>query len=197
MEQENFSPQQSLALIHSMIGKAQQRMSDKSVYFLLWGWITFVAFCLQFLLKHVLEFDKHYLVWIIVIPGVILTVYLGSNDRKKHHVSSYIGDSIRYLWTGMGITFFVLSWIVNKAGWGTSIYPFYIMLYGLGTFVSGSILRFRPLIIGGLLAFGIAIVASYLSYDYQMLAGALSILVSYIIPAHMLRARNQSVSGDV
>ncbi len=192
MGNEHFSPEQSLAIIQSMIGKAQQRMSDKSIYFLIWEWITFAAFCGEFILKHVLEYEKHYLVWLLIIPGVILTVYLGSNERKKNHVSTYIGDSIRYLWTGMGIAFFVLSLIINRPGWGTDLYPFYIMLYGLGTFVSGSILRFRPLIIGGLLAFGIAVGAAYLSYDYQMLAGAASILVSYIIPAYLLRARYQS-----
>ena len=197
MEKEKFSPEESLALIHAMIGKTQQRMSDKSVYFLVWGWITFLAFCGQFFLKHVLEYEKHYLVWLVVIPGVIFTVWYSSRERKKSHVSTYIGDSIRYLWTGMGITFFVLSMIINKGSWGDNVYPFFIMLYGLGTFVSGSIIRFRPLEAGGIGAFVIAVVASYLSYDYQMLAGAASILVSYIIPAYLLRARYNAVPADV
>ncbi|MDZ4810068.1 MAG: hypothetical protein SGI96_17670, partial [Bacteroidota bacterium] len=70
------------------------------------------------------------------------------------------------------------------------VFPFFIMLYGLGTFVSGSIIRFRPLVIGGIVAWALAIGSTLVSYDYQMLFGAAAILVSYIIPAYMLRSRN-------
>ena len=49
---------------------------------------------------------------------------------------------------------------------------------------------FRPLVIGGILAFGLAVGSAYAEYDYQMLFGAAAILVSYIIPAYILRNRN-------
>ena len=104
---------------------------------------------------------------------------------------TYVDESIKHLWAGMAISFFVLGMILIKLGWGTSIFPFYIMLYGLGTFVSGSIIQFRPLIIGGLIAWALAIGATFASYDYQMLFGAAAILISYIIPAYMLRTRNK------
>jgi hypothetical protein len=79
-------------------------------------------------------------------------------------------------------------------GWGSAVFPFFIMLYGLGTFVSGSIIKFRPLIIGGIIAWALAIVAAYVEYDYQMLFGAAAILISYIIPAYMLRSRNKTAN---
>jgi predicted PurR-regulated permease PerM len=47
------------------------------------------------------------------------------------------------------------------------------------------------LIIGGIIAWVLAIGAVYVNYDYQMLFGAAAILVSYIIPAYMLRFRNK------
>ena len=50
MQTESFSPQDSLKLIQNMIIKARHDMSDNSVYFLLWGWITFVACVSQFIL---------------------------------------------------------------------------------------------------------------------------------------------------
>ncbi|MET0393071.1 MAG: hypothetical protein ABW019_08005, partial [Chitinophagaceae bacterium] len=118
----------------------------------------------------------------------------GSREAKKRKVKTYISESIGHLWMGMGITFFVLSIILTKFGWYSQpVFPFFIMLYGLGTFVSGNIIRFRPLVAGGILAFGLAIGSSYVAYDYQMLFGAAAILVSYIIPAHLLRASKRSV----
>jgi hypothetical protein len=126
-----------------------------------------------------------------MLLGVVFTAFYSARERKKSRVKTYIGENLKYLWIGMGASYFVLSFILTKQGWGTSIFPFFIMLYGLGTFVSGFILRFRPLIIGGEIAWGLAIGAVYLDYDYQMLCAAVAILVSYIIPAYMLQNRNK------
>ena len=187
MTEEHFSPEQSLQLIRSMIDKTKEGMSDKSIYFLVWGWLTFLACTGQFILKHILQYEKHYLVWLLIIIGVLFSVYQGRKDGKISRAKTYVGDSIRFLWTGMGISYFVLSMILSRLGWDTAVFPFFIMLYGLGTFVSGSILRFRPLVAGGIMAWALAIGAVYVSYDYQMLFAAAAILTSYIIPAYLMR----------
>ena len=187
MAEENFSPEQSLQLIRSMIDKTKQDMSDNSIYFLVWGWITFIACTAQFVLKHIYAYEKHYQVWWLIIVGVVFSVYKGITDDKKQKVRTYIGDSMSYLWIGMGIAFFVLSMILSKVGWGSVVFPFFMLLYGLGTFVSGNFIRFRPLIIGGIIAWGLAIGSTFAEEDYQILFAAAAILFSYIIPAYLLR----------
>ena len=169
-------------------------MSDNSIYFLVWGWLTFFASTGQFALKNIFHYEKHYLVWLVVIIGIIFTIYQGRKEEKTSRATTYIDDSIKHLWSGMAFSFFVLGMILTKLGWETAVFPFFIMLYGLGTFVSGSIIRFKPLIIGGILAWALAIGSTFVSYDYQMLFGAAAILISYIIPAYMLRSRNKTVN---
>jgi hypothetical protein len=191
MTDEKFTPQESLSLIQSMISKTKQSMSDKSVYYLVWGWITFIACTAQFVLKHIYNYEKHYLVWLLTIAGVVFSIWYSSKEEKAQKVKTYVGDSMKHLWIGMGIAYFVLSMILSKYGWDKIVFPFFIMLYGLGTFVSGSIIQFRPLIIGGIMAFALAISAAYVEYDYQMLFAAAAILISYIIPAYMLRRKNK------
>ena len=193
MAEENFSPQQSLQLIQSMIDKTKQDISNNGIYFMVWGWLTFIACTGQFILKHIYNYPKHYYVWWVVIIGVIFSIYYSIREEKKQKVKTYVSESIKYLWIGMGIAYFVLSMIFVKIGWDKPIFPFFIMLYGLGTFISGNIIKFRPLVIGGILALALAIGAVYVQYDYQMLFGAAAILISYIIPAYMLRAKKQSV----
>ena len=191
MDQENFSPQDSLKLIQSMITKTRQEMGDNSKHFLLWGWITFIACTAQFILIKA-GFEKHYLVWLLIIPGFIISTYFGVKDRKRQIVKSYLGESMKYLWMGMGISFFVLSMILGRLGWQNNVFPFFMLLYGLGTFVSGKILQFKPLIYGGMAAWLLAIISVYFSYEYQTLFAAGAILVSYIIPAYLLRIKNKS-----
>ena len=76
-------------------------------------------------------------------------------------------------------------------GWNTSIFPFFMLLYGLGTFVSGKFLQFNPLVYGGVSAWALAIISSYFDNEYQILFAAAAILVSYIIPAYMLQHKNK------
>ena len=51
MPEQNFSAEESLQLIQSMIIKAKQHVSGRAIYFLLWGWAAFAACIGQFLLK--------------------------------------------------------------------------------------------------------------------------------------------------
>lgn len=191
MTDEKFTPQESIILIQSMINKTKQDMSDKSVYYLVWGWITFIACTGQFVLKHIYNYEKHYMVWWLIVVGIIFSAWYGIKQGKTQKVRTYVGDSIKYLWIGMGIAYFVLSMILSKYGWDKIVFPFFIMMYGLGTFVSGNIIQFRPLVIGGVIAFALAVSAAYVDYDYQMLFAAAAILISYIIPAYLLRRRNK------
>ena len=191
MTNENFTPEQSLQLIRSMISKTKQNMSDNSIYFLVWGWLTFIACTGQFVLKNILRYEKHYLVWTVVFIGIAFSIYQSRREKAIIKAKTYVDDSMKHLWAGMAISFFVLGMILTRLGWGTVIFPFFIMLYGLGTFVSGNFIQFKPLIVGGIIGWALAIGSTFVNYDYQMLFGAGAILISYIIPAHMLRYRNK------
>jgi hypothetical protein len=185
--EENFSPQESLQLIQSMISKTRTNISENRFYFLFWGWFAFIAILTQFFLKVVLHYEHHYLVWALTLPAVIVTVIYTSRRNKIRPARTYIGESMSFLWRGIGISFFVLFVIVSnsKQGWLYS-YPFFILLYGLGTFVSGRILKFQPLVIGGIFNWLLACAAAYVNFDYQMLFAAAALLTSYIIPGHLL-----------
>lgn len=185
--EENFSPQQSLQLIESMIKKVRSDISENRFHFLFWGWITFLALLTQFFLKVVVQYRHHYLVWLCVVPAVIITI-IYSNRHHRRSVSTYVGDSMKYLWMGIGISFFVLSFIISKTAGGWLIaYPFFILFYGLGTFISGMFLKFRPLVIGGIFNWLLACICVLLPYDYQLLVSAVAILTSYIIPGHIIQ----------
>lgn len=185
--EENFSPQQSLLLIESMIRKVRTDISKNRFYFLLWGWTAFLAVLTQFILKVVIKYQHHYAVWICVIPAIIITNLRSKKEESEKH-STYVGDSMKHLWIGLAFSFFVLSIIISfsPGGWYIA-YPFFILFYGLGTFVSGMFLKFKPLIIGGIFNWVLACICVLLPYDYQLLIAAAAILTSYIIPGHIIQ----------
>src|SRR5215210_3578162 len=106
--EENFSPQQSLQLIRAMINKTKDNLSENRFYFLFWGWLSFLAILAQFFLKTVFHYPYHYLVWLVTIPAVIITLIHTGRKKRQRRVKTYVGESMSYLWTGVGISFFVL-----------------------------------------------------------------------------------------
>jgi hypothetical protein len=186
MEKE-MSPLESLSIISSMIEKARHNISDKSQYFLLWGYAVFIACISQFIMLSV-NYEKNYLAWYIMFPALIAHIILIRRDHKREKVTTYINDANKYLWTGIGFSFMVIVFIFAKIGWEYCL-PFYVLMYALGTFISGSLIKFKPMIIGGILCFIIAACIPYFEGRIQILLAALSILVSYIIPGHLLRTR--------
>lgn len=190
MSTQIFSPDESLQLIRNMISKTREGVYDNSKYFLIWGWGAFLACVGQFVLKVVYHRHDHYKVWFVTFLCAIITIIVSRSDHKKENVKTYVGESMKFLWSGLGITFFVISILFMKIGWQYS-YPFFMVLYGLGTFVSGKILKYRPLITGGLTSFALATLSVWVDYDYQILCAAGALLASYIIPAHLLREKFQ------
>ena len=186
-----LTPLQSLELIQAMISKTRGSLRDNRFYFLFWGWLAFTGLLLQFVLKAWLQYPHHYLVWLITFPAVAITIWRARKHQRKGP-RTYIGDSMSQLWLGIGISFFVLCFIIanGPVGWHYA-YPFFILFYGLGTFVSGRLLQFRPMIVGGVFNWLLAAVCPLVAYDYQMLLSALALLTSYIIPGHLLNKGKQ------
>ena len=69
--ENDFSPQQSLQLIESMINRAKDKFAEDGSMYLLWGWLVFVCSLVQFILLHVINYPQHYIVWLATIPVFI------------------------------------------------------------------------------------------------------------------------------
>jgi len=64
-----------------------------------------------------------------------------------------------------------------------------LMLAGFPTFVSGFVLKFRPLILGGLAFWILAVVAHFTGPDISGLCMPAAIVLGYLIPGHLLRRK--------
>lgn len=187
METQNhtFSEKDSLALIHQMIASAKNEIKDDGFLYLLWGYLVFAAAITHYILIQ-LGYKYNYIPWpVLMITGAVISIIYGMKQSKKVKVKTYVDTFMGYLWGA----FMVALLIVLGFSWklGISTYPLIIVIYGIGTFVSGGALKFRPLIIGGALCWVIAIISFFMNFEMQLLLLALSILVSYIIPGHLLQ----------
>jgi len=186
---ENFSPEESLLVIQSMIDKTKNSVADKSFYFLLWGWLVLIAALAQFVLKVIVQTPNHPVVWNLMFVGVIASAVHGRKERGKIRVRTYIDENIATAWIGIAICQVLLIFIFSQFQIWQYCYSFYMLLYGIGCFITGRILKFAPLVWGAFSSWVLVVVSTFVGYDYNILLLAAAILLSYIIPGHLLRKK--------
>jgi hypothetical protein len=66
--------------------------------------------------------------------------------------------------------------------------PMLLVLYGMPTFLSGIILKFKPLIIGGICCWILSVLSAFIPAEYQLLLIAAAVISAWIIPGYLLKA---------
>ncbi|KOF03793.1 hypothetical protein OB69_04325 [Roseivirga seohaensis subsp. aquiponti] len=186
MEEKELTPQESMALIQSMIGKARKRYSDNSFFFLLWGWIVLVASVGHYYLSTFTDFEYPFIGWSLTIVGAIVSGVVGARRGKKSQVKNYTDKMYAWLWFSLGMAMFTIVFNGQLIGWNTV--PFILLLAGVGTAVSGAMMGFRPLQIGGLVFWILAFIAFRQPENYQMLILAGGIAIGYLVPGYIMKA---------
>lgn len=186
---ENMSPQESLDLIQHMIRQTKASFVQISYYFLMWGILLSLAGISEYVLQYVVNYQHHYIGWPIagVLGGILAALHGNRSSEEPRHFS---GRLIGFLWGGFGLT--LLVFLVCTSGTGVEPGPYIILLTGLPTFVSGGIMRFRPLMIGGVLFWIFGIITFFFLPEYRSLLFSLAIITGYIIPGLMLRRAEQN-----
>ncbi|MEQ9440640.1 MAG: hypothetical protein RIG62_16435 [Cyclobacteriaceae bacterium] len=179
---------ESWNIIQGMIAEAKQDFQDDGFYYLLWGWLVLAASVSHYLLLTLTEFAHPYVVWLLMLVGVGATVWRSVKDRKRY-VKTYVGTLMQSLWLAV----FVAIMITLVAG-GTKTgfhiaYPVVLLLYGVGTFVSGRLFRFTPLVIGAIGIWVLATISYFVPFQIQLLLIALSTMIGYIVPGYLLKSQ--------
>ena len=196
--EEQFSPQQSFAVIQTMIETAKNQFRETGHLYLLWGWVVFICSVAQFILLSVFHYQYHYMVWTLTWLVFIYQVIYIIRRKRKERVRTYTDNIIGFVWIVFAILMLLFG-VVFGIQLGENYYkvisPGFLALYGMPTFLSGIILRFKPLIIGGIGCWLLSILCVYIPYDYQLLLVSVAMLIAWIIPGFKLRAKYKKVNA--
>lgn len=197
MEEKTLNEKESLELITSMINKARNRYSENGFLYLLWGWVVLLCCLLQFVTVHLMHFEKGYYVWLITWVLIIYqTIYL-RKQKKKALAPAYTEEVTAYIWIGFVIALFVSIFVAAQYGYMNMNESIILILYGIPTFISGGLLKFRPLVIGGVFCWLLAIASPFVSVEYRVLLLAAAICAAWILPGYLLRFRFKAERHDL
>lgn len=188
MENETpLSAEQSLQLIEGMINKAKNRFSDDSFLYLLWGWVILICSVGQFIILKFSLFNNSGMIWVLTWVAVVVQIIYLVKRKKKEKVKTYADELIGFLWMTFGISMLLLTFILSKTNTWAIMYPVVLMMYGIPTFLTGVVMKFTPLKVGGISCWVLSIIATFLAPIYMLLLVAIAMLTAWIIPGYLLR----------
>ena len=189
---------QQLEVIQEMLTRTRYRMHDQgSIFYLIWGWSVLIATVLEYLLLQSNEWAAyHWMTWPALMPVAgLISAYTSRRLRNASGYRTLIDQVMRYSWgaTLLGILFSL--GMSARIGWVDS-YILVILFYALGTTVSGLILQLKELVYGGsfsiVLVLGILLLQSEVDFEAMLIAMAVSIVGTYLLPAYILRMKKTS-----
>ncbi|MEO7045887.1 MAG: hypothetical protein ABI091_11320 [Ferruginibacter sp.] len=189
MEDQEFSYEESIRLIDSMIKKAKRSYVTKGTASIVWGILIVICSLvtwaqLQFSFK--MEFD----IWLLVFVALFLQIYFSIKDKKQTKFQSLDENTMSYVWTAFGIAIFIMSLYNSKYGSDESS-TLFMILYGIPTFITGGVVKFKPMIIGGIICWVFSIISVFTEAKIDMLMMAGCGLFAWLIPGIILWRRYQ------
>jgi len=182
------SGEESLRIITEMINKTQTNVAQSSFHLLFWGWLVFACSLVQFILSYFTDYHQGWYVWFLTIPGMFISFIYGYVKGKRAVIHTYAEKLSMWTWYGFTISIIILFILHGKSMDDVSKYI--LMLIGLPVFLSGFILRFRPLTYGGFAFWICAITAHFGGPLVAGLSMPVAIVLGYLIPGYLLKRRN-------
>lgn len=185
MTQEKFSEAEALNVIEKMVYASRYKMQEEAKYFLLWGWMVFAAAVLHFFILNA-GIENSWIIWPVMMGvAFVIYIYLIINTKRESSSSSYIDRINKHIWLGFFGPLFISILTGAFISWAAA-YPFFMAIYGWSAIVSGGLLKFKPLVLGGIAACILGVATIFVSGMYILLMLALAIFAGFIIPGHAL-----------
>ena len=188
-EENKMTEQESLKLINEMIGKAKRSYITTGAASIVWGILIVVCSLLtwyQVNTKQFFGFD----VWLLIFFALIPQIYFSITEKKKKNFVSHDEHTMTYLWSTFAICIFILSFYDSKFGTnGSHSTALFMLLYGVPTFITGGIFKFKPMILGGIICWVLSVASMYTNFATGMLFMAACGLFAWLIPGIILWKR--------
>ena len=185
--------QQELDIISHMRNEVMSRreLTGENL-FLAWGYPTAIVLFLEFVALLVWNEDWCSWLWAgIPLIGVPLMVYFLNEDYERTHRRTLDQNVILMRWIFIGFASCVGGAAMGFANVFQQCYCSYQgLLIGMGCFMTGIILHFRPKTICGIIASALSVIPLFFQgelWPWQLLVASCIAVIALIIPGHLFR----------
>ena len=185
MKNTALTPEESLLLISKTIEETKERFKENGHIFIFWGSLMLIVFGSQLILS-LMELYKFTMLPVYLFPiGGIYMFYIWKEEKKKNKPKTIIGNMLGNLGWIFGMNLMIMGFLFSGK-LGDAMAPVFLILFALFISVCGLSIKFKPLIIGGVLLNLIGLGSFFLERDYHGFSMMLGAVVGLIIPGILL-----------
>lgn len=189
-QEKTLNPQESLRIIRETIDLAKNSFHENGFHFLLWGCLVVLCCLAHYYLEVVAQYPHPDLAWgamtAIGLPAALIYEWRRGKQEKTNNL---VRDWHGLVWLGFGISMLIaIPFAVRN---GLSPIPLVLVLSGFATFMSGVLLRFRPLIVGAVLIWAGSLACLWLAPVQHLLVQAVATALGYLVPGYMLHLQSR------
>lgn len=169
-----------------MIGNAKRNLArGGSFYFLLWGVVVAIANFIIYYLINFTSTNEWYYVWLITVPAIVVTIIHSRRQMAKATTTGPIDHLYGQIWIGVFVAMVITLVFMAKINYAVN--PIMLIYAGIGTYITGRLSRFQPLVIGAFILWISSIIMFLVPVNQQFMVAGIGIIAGYVIPGFMLR----------
>jgi hypothetical protein len=198
MGKNELTPEESFQIINKAISNIKISYKEYAGIFLLWGWILALASFSNFIILKVLHNREVYGQmgfyslgnWLVfAIIGFVFMYLMGRKINKEKKVYSHLERNIKSVWWVALASFAIATVLCIKLEINPP--PIMLLIAGFATTTSGLLIKYRPVIIGGMAFFLFSIASTFVANAYIALIVCAAIICGYLIPGYFLRSAKE------
>ena len=160
--------------------------------FLAWGYPTVLVLLAEF--AALMIWNENWCAWLwagIPLIGAPLMIYFLNKDYDRTHSRTHDQNNILVMWIFIGVASCIGGGLMGFSGvFRQAFFAYLSLLCGMGCFMTGIILHFRPKVVCGIIASVLSIVPLFFQgelWPWQLLFTSFTVIISLIVPGHLFR----------
>jgi hypothetical protein len=198
MEKSNLTPEESFDVITKAISNFKMNYKESAKVFLLWGWLLTLACLSNFVIVKILQSKEAYESmglftlgnWLVfILGGFVIMLFMERKTNKNKKVFSYLESYVKNLWWVTAASFFIATLLCIKLEIAPP--PIMLLITGIATTTTGLLIKFKPLIFGGMIFFLFSIATAFVTNEYIFLVTGAAVICGYLIPGYFLKSAKE------
>ena len=185
--ENKLTHEDSLDIITRMISTTKGNVSQGSFHMILWGWVVMIVSFSHFLLIKYQVISHPELVWLLMIPTLAISLIAGYRKGNHAKVHTILDQTYMWIWMAFSLTMALMIFFLNNH-WDI-VSPMVLLFAGYATFLSGKLIKFKPMVYGGISFLLWALIAYYVGPYYGLLITSAGICTGYLIPGILLQRK--------
>ncbi|CAI8411909.1 MAG: Uncharacterised protein [Formosa sp. Hel3_A1_48] len=174
---------EQLNLINDAINKTKEQLKPTSVNFIFWGILITLMSLIHYLFPEFIQKTTYssLIFWTIIpVIGMVLTIVYNIKTGIRMGYETHIGRALKLVWSVFNVAWIVL--IIMAFFKKQNPVQDILFLLGVILLISALLIRFKPLIIGGICVIACSVLITLSPHINTLLINAIAAFVGLFVP---------------